>query len=195
MSEQNYQKSSCPDLWKQSCWGRQPYQDNSEVLLNRELLGSIMCKPNGEWRGGNIRLRPCPSSQTSGLERFHHFTGNLDGSMPHSNFYDHSEFYKILPRESQAKKFVKDGKHLGRMMWFSPYMGQDNADADIIFSKNWVEVKPLYSTSCRTFMKVVLSSKKWSDINVEGNYIGSVEAAKILGYDITPLILASPSHE
>ncbi len=193
MSEQNYQKTSCPDLWKQSCWGRQPYQGNSEVLLNRELLGSIMCKPNGSWRHGNVRLRL--DGKHNGLERFHHFTGNVDGSMPHSNFYDHSEFYRILPQKSVNGQFVKDGKHLGRLMFFSPYMAQGNADADIILSKNWVEVKPLYSTSCRTFMKVVLSSKKWSDINVEGNYIGSVEAAKILGYDITPLILASPSHE
>ena len=193
MSEQNYERTSCPELWKQSPWGRQPYQGNSEIYMNRELLGSIMCKPNGSWRGGNIRLRP--DGKHAGLERFHHFTGNVDGSMPHSDFYDHSEFYKILPRESQAKKFVKDEFIHGRMMWFSPYMGQGNTNADIILSKNWVEVKPLYSTSCRTFMKVVLSSKKWSDIDhVNGGWITSVEAAKKLGYDITPLILASSSE-
>ena len=119
-----------------------------------------------------------------------YFTGNIDGSMPHSNFYDHSEFYRILPQKSVNGQFVKDGKHLGRMMFFSPYMGQDNADADIILSKNWVEVKPLYSTSCRTFMKVVISSKKWSDIDhVGGGWITPVEAAKRLGYDITPLLI------
>ncbi len=189
-NESNYERTSCPELWKQSCWGRQPYQGNPEVYLNREVLGCIMCKPNGSWRGGNIRLRL--DGAHAGLERQHHFTGNIDGSMPHSNFYDHSEFYRILPKESQNGKFVKDGKHLGRMMFFSPYMSQDNGDALIIKSKNWVEVKPLYSSSCRTFMKIVLSSKKWSDINFntsENSYITPVEAAKRLGYDITPLLL------
>tara|TARA_R110002051_G_scaffold222419_1_gene286001 strand:- start:40 stop:612 length:573 start_codon:yes stop_codon:yes gene_type:complete len=190
MSEQNYERTSCPELWKQSCWGRQPYQGNPEVYIHREVLGSLMCKPNGAWRGENIRLRA--TSKTAGLEKYHCFTNRKDGSMPHSNFYDHSEFYNIL-------RFDGTHSHLGRMMWFSPYMSQDSGDALIIKSKNWVEVKPLYSTSCRTFMKVVLSSKKWSDINFntdENDYIGTVEAAKRLGYDITPLILASAtSHE
>ena len=134
---QNSVKTQFPKLWEQFYWGNGSQAD-SVSIENRDLLYSVFS--NSSFSGKQVLKK---EKYTIRLIDIHHnyslFKGKFCGNLCPYELCDHSEYYNV-------------GKT--KIILFHPYyICPENVEKAV--GNGFVEIKPMYSSSARSFMKIV----------------------------------------
>lgn len=148
----NSSKTKNHKFWENFYWGNGGMASQA-IIDNRDLFYSVF----------QSMLFKCKSNHL--LKTNHHNNNPEEKYVSMSNeVSDHSEYYRI-----------KNTKI--RIILFHPYyISQENTD--FVKKNGFREIKPMYSTDARSFMKIV------DNVSKRGNTLTEVSY-----YDFTPLLL------
>mgnify|MGYP003656623374 FL=1 len=158
---ENCDKTSNPEFWSNFYWGG-GCGASKKVCENRDLFLSVF---------SGVRKA---KYFTSLVANHHNKQSLFPSDCSYGEILDHSEYY-------DTKKI--NNKLLGKIIMFHPYYISDS-NVELVKDNGFLEIKPMYSSSARSFIKIVSSSHP--NIKHKCSYTA---AMMTLNTDISPLLL------